>query len=549
VLISWQYFYETPRLEQERKHHSVPTKDVAKPNQNIESEQILERKDSIEQTNIRLPFDNKKIHGSINLTGARIDDLILADYKETLDPNSKAVEFLSPSSTDKRYFIEFGWVAEDRSIKLPNATTVWHADRANLTPEHSVNLQWDNNEGLIFIINLALDEHAMFHVTQKVINNSNTQVELSSYGLINKTLPQNYKSFSILHEGPIGVVNGVLQETPYNDLKSDGKKHFAEHKSGDWVGITDKYWLSAIIPHGQHAFASNFIYSKKTHQDRYQVDYVSPPITIAPDDKAQFCSNVFTGPKKLKLLDYYTMTKNITLFDRAIDFGWFYFLTKPLFKALLFFDSFLGNFGLAILLLTVFIKLVMYPLATKSYHSMNKMKNLQPAIAKIRDRCGDDKMRFNKEIMELYKKEGVNPLSGCLPLLIQIPVFFSLYKVLFVTIEMRHAPFYGWINDLSAPDPTSIFNLFGLIPWTPPAYLAIGIWPIIMGITMILQQKMNPEPSDPVQAKMMKFLPLIFVFMFSSFPAGLIIYWAWNNILSILQQWAINLSTKDSKRY
>jgi YidC/Oxa1 family membrane protein insertase len=332
----------------------------------------------------------------------------------------------------------------------------------------------------------------------------------------------------------IGVFNKLLKEVSYQDLESDGPLSFRDTEPGGWLGISDKYWLSAILPNSKTdtKFDAHFKYNN----NKYQVDYLSQKKSVAPGSTTSSVNNLFAGAKVLSLLDFYGQYLKLDLFDRAIDFGWFYFITKPIFNALRYCYDLVGNFGISILLITIIIKLALLPLATKSYRSMNKMKQLQPQMESIKQLYKDDKIKQNQAIMELYKKEKVSPLSGCLPLLIQIPIFFSLYKVLYITIEMRHAPFYGWIHDLSAPDPTTIFNLFGLIPWAPPTFLMIGAWPLIMALTMFIQQKFNPEPSDPVQAKVMKLLPLFFIFMFASFPAGLVIYWAWSNIISIIQQ-------------
>ena len=362
---------------------------------------------------------------------------------------------------------------------------------------------------------------------------------MQSYGLINRKYIAVEKAVNILHQGPIGCIDKNLKEYSYDDIKDKKSEKFAASKV-DWIGITDKYWLSSLIPDKSSNYSSNFNYALKQGTERYQVDFISPVQIIKPGENFSIKSRIFAGVKKVDLLDKYEKQYDIKLFDRAIDFGWFYIITKPVFYAMNFFYGYVGNFGVSILIVTVIIKLLMFTLANKSYRSMKKMKNLQPEIDRIKNLYSDDKARLNQEIMALYKKEKVNPVAGCLPILVQIPVFFSIYKVLYVTIEMRQAPFYGWIKDLSAPDPTTIFNLFGLLPFLPPSFLMIGAWPILMAITMFLQQKMSPEPADPMQAQVMKFMPLIFLFMFSSFPVGLLIYWSWNNILSIIQQYYIN---------
>ena len=362
---------------------------------------------------------------------------------------------------------------------------------------------------------------------------------MQSYGLINRKYIAVEKAVNILHQGPIGCIDENLKEYSYDDIKDKKSEKFAASKV-DWIGITDKYWLSSLIPDKSSNYSSNFNYALKQGTERYQVDFISPVQIIKPGENFSIKSRIFAGAKKVDLLDKYEKQYDIKLFDRAIDFGWFYIITKPVFYAMNFFYGYVGNFGVSILIVTVIIKLLMFTLANKSYRSMKKMKNLQPEIDRIKNLYSDDKARLNQEIMALYKKKKVNPVAGCLPILVQIPVFFSIYKVLYVTIEMRQAPFYGWIKDLSAPDPTTIFNLFGLLPFSLPSFLMIGAWPILMAITMFLQQKMSPEPADPMQAQVMKFMPLIFLFMFSSFPVGLLIYWSWNNILSIIQQYYIN---------
>jgi YidC/Oxa1 family membrane protein insertase len=369
-----------------------------------------------------------------------------------------------------------------------------------------------------------------------VRNTGQDPVKLLPYGLISRTGTPHVAGYYILFEGLIGYLDGSLQEVKYSSLTPDKPLDYASN--GGWLGFTDKYWLAALIPPQSEATKSRFTHTVDGGVDRYQTDYLGPEVTIAPDGTTESVTRFFAGAKEVNLLDAYEAS-GIPLFDHAIDFGWFYFLTKPIFLTLQFFDRLLGNFGLAILLLTFCVKLLFFPLANKSYNAMSKMKLLQPEIQKLRERFPDDKARQQQEMMALYKRVGANPLAGCLPIVIQIPVFFSLYKVLFVTIEMRHAPFFGWIHDLSAPDPTSFANLFGLLPFAPPHILMIGAWPLIMGLTMFLQQKLNPQPVDPVQARMFMFLPIVFTYMLASFPAGLVIYWAWNNLLSIAQQWTI----------
>jgi YidC/Oxa1 family membrane protein insertase len=484
----------------------------------------------------RVKIDTPRLHGSINLLGARLDDLTLADYRETVEPKSPEVVLLSPAGTENPYLAEFGWVAASPDVKLPRPQTHWASSGGPLTPTNPVSLTWDNGQGLVFSRIIGIDKNYMFTVTDSVRNTGTTPVKLSPYGLVSRTGTPHVAGYYILFEGMIGYLDGSLQEVKYSSLNPDKPLDYGSN--GGWLGFTDKYWLTALIPPQHEGIKARFTHTVDAGVDRYQTDFLGPEVTISPDGMAQSSARFFAGAKEVNLLDAYE-SSGIPLFDHAIDFGWFYFLTKPIFLTLQFFDKLLGNFGLAILLLTLCVKLLFFPLANKSYNAMSKMKLLQPEIQKMRERFPDDKARQQQEMMALYKRVGANPLAGCLPIVIQIPVFFSLYKVLFVTIEMRHAPFFGWIHDLSAPDPTSFANLFGLLPFTPPLILMIGAWPLIMGLTMFLQQKLNPQPVDPVQARMFMFLPIVFTYMLASFPAGLVIYWAWNNLLSIGQQWTI----------
>jgi len=491
----------------------------------------------------RIPIRTPKLHGSISLTGARLDDLTLVEYREKTDPNSPEIVLLSPAGAPHPYYAEFGWVPADAAVKVPGADTIWTpAPGANeLAAGGKLALSWDNGEGLRFIRTFSVDENYMFAVEQRVENYGAKPVTLHPYGLVSRTGTPKTEGMYILHEGPLGVLDGTLKELKYEDLAKEGQVR--EKTTGGWAGITDKYWLTALIPDQKSEVTGRFVHLANGAAERYQADFTGGAVTVAPNASAEGNFHMFAGAKQVKLLDAYAEKYGIARFDLAIDFGWFYFLTKPFFYLLTMLQTALGNMGLAILALTVLIKLAMFPLANKSYVSMSKMKNLQPEMKKLQERFPEDKMRLQQEMMALYKREKVNPVSGCLPMLVQIPVFFALYKVLFVAIEMRHAPFYGWIHDLSAPDPTTIFNLFGLIPWDPslylPSFLHLGVWPLIMGVTMWVQQKLNPQPTDPIQAKMMSFLPIMFTFLLANFAAGLVIYWAWSNLLSILQQWVI----------
>ena len=496
----------------------------------------VETRDAALAEQPRVKIDTPRLHGSIDLLGARLDDLTLANYHETVDSKSPEVVLLSPPGTQDPYLAEFGWVAASPDVKVPGPQTRWTETGGTLTPTNPVTLTWDDGQGLVFTRTISVDPNYMFTVRDAVRNNGTTPIKLLPYGLISRTGTPHVAGYYILHEGLIGYLGGSLQEVKYSSLSPGTPIDYGSN--GGWLGFTDKYWLTSLIPPQTEAIKARFTHTVDAGVDRYQADYLGPEVTVAPDGTTESSARFFAGAKEVNLLDAYK-DSGIPLFDRAIDFGWFYFLTKPIFLVLQFFYEILGNFGLAILLLTLCVKLLFFPLANKSYNAMSKMKLLQPEIQKLRERFPDDKARQQQEMMALYKRVGANPLAGCLPIVIQIPVFFALYKVLFVTIEMRHAPFFGWIHDLSAPDPTSFANLFGLIPFTPPALLMIGAWPLIMGLTMFLQQKLNPQPVDPVQARMFMLLPVVFTYMLAAFPAGLVIYWAWNNLLSIAQQWAI----------
>jgi len=485
----------------------------------------------------RVKISTPRLHGSINLVGGRIDDLTLANYHETIDPKSPEVVLLWPTGTEDAYFAEFGWVAGAADLKVPGADTKWTASGGPLAPGNPVTLSWDNGAGLTFTRKISVDENFMFTIDQTVKNTGSADVKLAPYSLISRSGNPPVSSYYLLYEGPIGYLDGTVHDIKYDSLTPEKPTDFTS--TGGWLGYTDKYWLTSLIPPQNEAIKAQFRKTVGTDKtNHYQVDYTGAPISVPAGGTASTSTRFFAGAKVLSMLQSYEAT-GIPLFDYSIDFGWFWFLTKPIFLVLVFFHGLLGNFGLAILLFTFLVKLAFFPLANKSYAAMSKMKLLQPEMQKIREKFPDDKAKQQQEIMAMYKRVGANPLAGCLPIVIQIPVFFSLYKVLFVTIEMRHAPFFGWIHDLSAPDPTSFANLFGLVPFTPPHFLMIGAWPLMMGVTMFLQQKLNPQPVDPMQARMFMFLPIVFTYMLSSFPAGLVIYWSWNNLLSIAQQWAI----------
>ena len=491
----------------------------------------------------RIAILSQLLHGSLSLRGDRFDDLSLSDYHKTVDPKSPDIVLLQPPGTAAPYFAEYGWTVKPGSpVALPGPDTLWQTTDTELTPTHPVTLTYDNGQGLHFIRTISLDSHYMFEVVQKVENKGSTPVTLYPYGLITREGDPPTSPYYLLHEGPVGVLDGTLKEHAYKDLVKEGRISLST--TGGWFGFTDKYWLAALIPGQNTTFTA-------TYQHRlggplkniYQADYLGSAVTIQPGASASTTDRLFAGAKEVTLLDQYEKQDGIKRFDLAIDWGWFYFLTKPIFFALDYFYRLLGNFGLAIMLFTVLLKAAFFPLANKSYASMSKMKKLQPEMKKLKERFGDDKTALNQEMMALYKTQKVNPASGCLPMLLQVPVFFALYKVLYITIEMRHAPFFGWIKDLSAPDPTTILNLFGLIHWTPPPstphFLMLGAWPIAMGISMFLQQRLNPQPVDPAQAKIFLLMPIFFTFLLGNFPCGLVIYYTWNNLLTMAQQWMI----------
>ena len=487
----------------------------------------------------RIKIDSPRVRGSISLQGARIDDVVLKDYRETLEPDSANIVLLQPTKGEKPYYASFGWIGP-KDVVLPSFDTVWQANGSVLTAESPVTLSWDNGAGLLFEQTFSIDANFMIQTVQRVRNTAGNPVTLTPFGLISRTGTPKTEGFFILHEGLIGVLDEILHEIDYDELRDKGPQQF-DVVSG-WLGITDKCWLVALIPDKRTPVKIRYIADSKGAQPLYQTDYVSEAQTIPAGGTAESATHLFAGAKEVRLLDKYESELGVYDFDKAVDFGYLYYLTKPIFYAIDWLYTYLGNFGLAILALTVFVKLLFFPLANKSYVSMSKMKLLQPRLLELREKYGDDRAKLNQEMMALYKKEGANPAAGCLPILVQIPVFFALYKVLFVNIEMRHAPFFGWIHDLSAPDPAGILTGFGFFPWDIPAYLTLanlGVWPLIMGLTMYLQQKLNPAPADPVQAKVFMYMPLIFMFMLAGFPAGLVIYWAWNNTLSIAQQYVI----------
>ena len=483
--------------------------------------------------------DRGRVAGSIALQGLRLDDLTLLGYRQEVDGSDEIV-LLSPAGGPMPYFAEFGWVnAAGGAAEVPGPDSLWAAeDGTRLDAGAPVTFRWANAAGVVFRQTLELDANYLFRVTLSVTNPTAAPLAFHPFGFVRRDELPDLVGFYILHEGPLGVFNETLEEFDYDDLLDEAPRTF--EGTGGWIGITDKYWLTALVPDPASGVRARFSApARPDGGERYQVDFLGPALAVPPGGEAAYATHFFAGAKEVDLLDGYRDELGIPLFDRAVDFGWFYPITKPLFYVLHWFSGLLGNVGLAILALTVCVRIALFPLANRSYAAMSRMKKVQPKMMELRDRYKDDKQKMQQEVMELYRREKANPLSGCLPILLQIPIFFALYKVLFVTLETRHEPFYLWIRDLSAQDPTTIFNLFGLLPFTPPGFLMVGALPLIMGGTMYLQQKLNPTPPDPMQARIMMALPFVFVFVFAPFPAGLVLYWAWNNLLSIAQQWVI----------
>jgi YidC/Oxa1 family membrane protein insertase len=560
VFVAWTYFYGAPQMENQRQAEVARQQtEAAQAPTNIPMPAGPEtlsspgipgaapvagratRESALAETP-RVLFDTVSKFGSINLRGGRIDDLTLKDYQETVEPDSPNIILFSPSTTASPYYAEFGWVGNVPG-GVPNTETVWTASSDRLSPGAPVTLTWDNGEGVIFRREIAVDADAMFTVNDAIQNQTGEPLTVYPYALISRHGQPETLGYFVLHEGMIGVLGADgLQEYSYSNVDKEnvigGNVRGVTWRDnlGGWIGITDKYWAAVIIPDQVDPFQGRFTVQQDPARPIYQSDVLSQARVVEPGQTGTSTKRLFAGAKEVDVIDRYDDQYNILKFDLLIDWGWFYFITKPMFYALDFFYKLVGNFGVAILIVTVLLKILFLPLANKSYASMAKMKAVQPEMLALRDRYKDDRAKQQQELMELYKREKINPVAGCWPVLIQIPVFFALYKVLFVSIEMRHAPFFGWIQDLAAPDPTSIFNLFGLLPFAVPALLIVGVWPILMGITMFVQMKMNPEPTDPVQKAVFTWMPLLFTFLLASFPAGLVIYWAWNNFLSVLQQ-------------
>jgi YidC/Oxa1 family membrane protein insertase len=540
IIFGWQYFYAKPLQDKLTQTTGTDTATQVQPDGTVPgtTPPVAVTRDQALAATPRIKIDTPSVSGSINLQGAQLDDLHLIKYRETIDPKSPTIVFLSPAGTPGALFAEQGFVgATGTTAKLPDSKTVWTAPQgAVLTEATPVVLTWDNGAGLVFSRKIEISDEYVFTVTQSVENKSAAPVALIPYGRIQRQDTPAVSGYWVFFEGMIGWLNGGLQEIHYSDV-AEQKDPSRFDSIGGWLGFTDKYWTAALVPDQAKPIVTSFIHQKAGERDLYQTDYLAKDaLIVQPGASASYRDQVFAGAKVVKTVNAIATKYNIAGFDYMIDWGWFYFLTKPMFYLLDFLKGLVGNFGIAILLATVLVKLAVFPLANKSYASMSKMKKLQPEMEKLKQEFPDDRMKQQQAMMELYKREKVSPLSGCLPVVVQIPVFFSLYKVILTSIELRHAPFFGWIHDLSAPDPTSLFNLFGLIPWTPPAMLMIGVWPIIMGITMWLQMRLNPTPPDPIQASLFNWMPVMFTFMLGTFPVGLVIYWAWSNTLSVIQQ-------------
>ena len=548
VILFWEAFMTVPKKELQNNSTSQ-SKQFKEENDNNKDDSIapsineikipksVSRNESIDSVQ-RIKINNEKIEGSISLKGGIIDDVSFKNYKQSLEKNDNVV-FLNPKQTTDGYFVETGWTSIGNKIKVPNINSNWKVKGNNiLSPDKPVILEWNNQEGLIFRKKINLDKKYLFNIDQEVQNNTSQTIQLYPYAQITRNKkPDDLMGFYILHEGFIGVFDEELKEDDYDDVED--KKIVREAGSG-WLGITDKYWVTAIVPPKNENFKSTFLF-----KNNYKANYIlNNPINLAPSTKKNNQVRLFVAAKEVNTIDGYAESQNIEKFDLVIDWGWFYFFTKPLFFLIDYLFKMTGNFGVAIILITAAIRIIFFPLANYSFRSMAKMKALQPEMMRLKELHKEDKVKLQQGIMALYKKEKVNPASGCLPILIQIPFFFAIYKMLYISLEMRHQPFFGWIKDLSAQDPTSIFNLFGLIPWDPPGFLIIGIWPILMGLTMYLQQKLNPAPTDPIQAKIFMFFPLFLTIILAPFPSGLVVYWTVNNILTIAQQWVIMRRTK-----
>jgi YidC/Oxa1 family membrane protein insertase len=556
VFAVWQYFVATPQMKAEQARQAAltrqekPATPVGAPSapglQGVAATAAQTREAALKAGGTRVVINAPMVDGSIQLTGARMDDLRLKNYHETIDPKSDEIVLLAPRSTVYPYYAEFGWVAQ--GVATPNAQSVWtQASGSVLSPGKPVTLTWDNGQGLVFTRVIAIDDKYMFTIADSVKNNTGREVTLYPYGAVERQNAPMHEGNFILHTGFVGVANGVQQDSKYSDFDKPSTPPVTFSSTGGWFGITDKFWMAAVIPPQNQTLDGQYVGTKTSAGvDAYQANYRLGARKLAAGGNAVVTHRLFAGAKVVSILKEYEDRQQIARFTNAVDWGWFSILTRPFFTVLDWLNKALGNFGLAILGLTVVVKILFFPLANASFRAMGKMKKLQPQMEALKKEHAEDPQKFQVAMMELYKREKANPIAGCVPILLTIPVFFALYKVLFVTIEMRHAPFYGWIHDLSAPDPTSYLNLFGLLPFNPHTvlpsflmFLSLGVWPLIYGVTMWVQQKLNPAPTDPVQQKMFAFMPIIFTFLFASFPAGLVIYYTWNNVLTIIQQWII----------
>ena len=533
IILYSLFFAPTPQERKQNQSEKNNTSETTDAPSLEQSEQVskISRTEAINEEN-RIIFENDSIQGSISLTGSSIDDLTFKKYTKTLNGNDNIV-LLNPKKVENGYYVETGWVTTNKNIKIPNSNSIWKIEgNKKLTPNSPIRLIWTNDDDITFEKKISLDNQYLFTVNQTIINNSEKTYNFYTYGQIIRNKAPKVTNFYILHEGMLGVFDDQLIEEDYDDIEE--KKYSVNSETG-WLGITDKYWITSIIPEEKKKFRAEFDYKNK-----FRANFIETGATeVKANESKTNIINIIIAAKEVEVIDGYAENLNISKYDLAIDWGWFYFIVKPLFFAIDYFFKLTGNFGIAIILITACIRLAFFPLANYSFRSMAKMKVLQPEMARLKELHKEDKMKLQQEMMALYKKEKVNPVSGCLPIFIQIPFFFAIYKMLFVTIEMRHQPFFGWIKDLSERDPTSIFNLFGLIPWDPPSFLIIGAWPILMGVTMFLQQKLNPAPPDPVQAKIFMFFPLFLTVILAPFPSGLVIYWTINNVLTMAQQYVI----------
>ncbi len=536
VIILYSLFFAPPVVDQKNisndKNTSSQNSSSDAPSLAQDEKIIKISRDEALEENERILFENEKIKGSISLLGSSIDDLTFKNYTNTLNGDDNVV-LLNPKQSENGYYVETGWATTNKNIDLPNSKTLWEIEgNKKLTPDSSVKLSWKNNQNIKFTKEISIDNQYLFDIKQTIENKSDKTYSFYPYGQIIRNIAPEVTNFYILHEGLIGVFDDQLVEEDYDDIE---EKKYSINADTGWLGITDKYWIASLIPENGKSFRSDFDYKNKFRANFIETDATE----IGANEIKTNSIRAIVAAKEVNVIDGYAETENISKFDLAIDWGWFYFIVKPLFFAIQYFFNLAGNFGIAIIMITACIRLVFFPLANYSFKSMAKMKVLQPEMTRLKELHKEDKMKLQQEMMALYKREKVNPISGCLPIFIQIPFFFAIYKVLFVTIEMRHQPFFGWIKDLSERDPTSIFNLFGLIPWDPPSFLLIGVWPCLMGVSMWMQQKLNPTPPDPVQAKIFMFFPLFLTVILAPFPAGLVIYWTINNILTMAQQYII----------